>query len=511
MRTRTVPGAGAIGRWLLATVVAVVGLGFVTGTAVAAPTATPTPAAPGVPSTAEILGWTTDLVDLGPRRTGTPGGRRAADYVADHFRRFGLQDVHFEEATSYRWQAERHGLRVGGTAFDSFPSQHSFIGGPTWTGRFSTGPGGRSAELVDVGDGDASGFGGKDVRGKIVLFNLRFQVPNLLLALVMEHLFDPQLSLFTEPETVLQANPYLTNYVTALNRAQAAGAVGFVGVLADYFDSNRYHNEYYRRQPVTVPGLWVTAGVGAQIRSRLRDGQRQATIDLEGDRRAVTARTVVGALPGSSRETIMIQSHHDSIGPGAVEDATGTAEVLALAKRFGAEPAGRRRKTLLFTTFDSHFTGYQSHEAFVRKYLWARSTPYDIVANVTLEHIARNGRVKDGRLLVTDKPEPRGVFRGAGLATWPIVNQAIAEHGLDRTLTLSAATLGGMPTDADPIYRAGGVPTISLISGPVYMYDDLDTIDKVHVPSLRPVAAAFSQVVDRMDALSKAQLREPPH
>lgn len=466
----------------------------------------------GIPSGQEILGWTKDLVDLGPRRTGTPGGRRAADYVADHFRRFGLQDVHFELATSYRWDVARHGLRVDGRAYDSFPSAHSFTPAPTWTGSFSTGPGGRTAEVVDVGDGDAAEFSGKDVRGKIVVFNLRFQVPGLLLGLVMEHLFDPQLSLVTEAESMLQANPYITNYVAALGRAQAAGAVGFVGILADYFDSNRYHNEYYGRQLVKIPGLWVTRKVGDRMRAQLaQGGAHRATLQLDGDRRAVTARTVVGALPGASRETIMIQSHHDSIGPGAVEDGTGTAEVLALAKHFGRQPASTRRKTLLFTTFDSHFTGYQSHEAFIRKYVLERRTPYEIVANVTLEHIARNGRVRNGELLVTDRPEPRGVFRGAGLATWPIVNQAIAEHGLDRTITVSAATLGGMPTDADGIYRFGGVPTVSLISGPVYLYDDADTIDKVHVPSLRPVAAAFSQIVDRFDDLTREQLREPPH
>ncbi len=41
--------------------------------------------------------------------------------------------------------------------------------------------------------------------------------------------------------------PFLSNFTDVIPRLQAAGAVGFVGVLSDYFDSNRYFNENYRR------------------------------------------------------------------------------------------------------------------------------------------------------------------------------------------------------------------------------------------------------------------------
>ena len=63
----------------------------------------------------------------------------------------------------------------------------------------------------------------------------------------------------------------------------------------------------------------------------------------------------------------MVQSHHDSVGTGAVEDATGTAEVIALAEHYGRaakQPGYRpREKSLMFVTFDTHFTGYQAHQA----------------------------------------------------------------------------------------------------------------------------------------------------
>ena len=44
----------------------------------------------------------------------------------------------------------------------------------------------------------------------------------------------------------------------------------------------------------------------------------------------------------------MVQSHHDSVGPGAVEDASGSAEVIALAEHYGrlAAQGAVREKTL---------------------------------------------------------------------------------------------------------------------------------------------------------------------
>mgnify|MGYP006144332031 CR=1 FL=1 len=68
---------------------------------------------------------------------------------------------------------------------------------------------------------------------------------------------------------------------------------------------------------------------------------------------------------------------------------SGTASVLAQAQYFASQPPESREKTLLFATFDSHFTGYQGHMAFVDKYIVRQETPYRIVANITLEHVGK--------------------------------------------------------------------------------------------------------------------------
>lgn len=45
-----------------------------------------------------------------------------------------------------------------------------------------------------------------------------------------------------------------------------------------------------------------------------------------------------------------------------------------------------------------------------------------------------------------------------------------------------------------------GVPTASLISGPLYLYDEADTLDKIDRAQLVPVTRAFIDIIDAVDA-----------
>lgn len=492
------------GRSAAAVVVGVVGALLAGGLAGVAPSAHATPL-----SSPAIMSTVTDLVGMAPRATGSPGGRRAADYVQNRFRAAGLDRVYTEQTTSYDWTANDHRLSVGGQRVDAFPVSHSFV--PRGAGVNSTGPGGLDAPVVDIGSGKVDG---RDVRGKIVLFDLAFYLPTAGLLPLAEYINDPDGTRF-DAELMLTANPYLTSLESTVRAIQRAGAVGFVGVLRDYFNSNRYHNELYRKVAMTIPGMWVTRADGARLRHLLAGNGHRARIDLTVARRAVTARTVIGILEGRSRDTVMVQSHHDSIGPGAVEDATGTSEVIALADHYGREARVRKReKTLMFITFDTHFTGYQAHQAFVDKYLTRRATPWRIVANTTIEHVGKYARkTSSGRLVTTSLPEPKGLFENVSLPLKAQVATALSRRNVRATTMLNATPFRlakvGIPTDASFVLLAG-VPIVSFIAGPLYMYDDADTVDKVDRTQLVPVARFFIDVLDRLDSTPSAAIGLQP-
>lgn len=437
-----------------------------------------------------------DLVALSPRATGSPGGAAAAGYVEHRFAQAGL-DTQVLEVASYAWKAERHALTVGDTPIDCSPILHSGLESHTWTGAAEHRV---DAPVVDIGAGRVRGH---DVRGAIVLFDLTFDMTLAHTLPLTLFIHDPGRRVLRR-DVLRSRNPYVTSLARTMREAAAAGAIGVIGVLRDYPDSLGYHNEYYRRTLFPLPGVWVTRAGGEQLRAALTT-RASAALTLDIIRDEVISRTVIGVLAGTSTDTIMVQSHHDSVGAGAVEDASGTAEVIALAEHYGraAASGARRDKTLLFVTFDTHFTGYQAHQEFARRYVLSRSSPWNIVLNTTIEHIGlRAVEGADGGFHSTGETEPRGIFLNVNPAFTARIARAVRRNALHSTTLMGAAPLeffaGGIPTDAS-FTLVSGVPTVSLISGPLYLYDDVDTIDRIDVDQLAPVARFFADVIDDAD------------
>ncbi|VXB52705.1 conserved hypothetical protein [Microbacterium sp. 8M] len=452
-------------------------------------------------TTTQILATIEDLVALAPRATGSPGGAAAAAYVEERFSRAGLA-TEILEVPSFAWRATECRVEAGDAlAVPCSPILHSALPAHDWTGEVRHVV---EAPVVDIG---ADRVRRHDVRGTIVLFDLTFDMTLAHTLPLTLFLHDPGRRVLRR-DVLRSRNPYVTSLARTMRDAAAAGAVGVIGVLRDYPDSLGYHNEYYRRTLFRLPGAWVTRAGGARLRAALRRSPR-ATITLGVERSEVVSRTVIGVLPGSDRgtrdEAIMIQSHHDSVGDGAVEDASGAAEVIALAEQYAAESrAGRPpRKTLLFTSFDTHFTGYQAHREFARRHVLAPDARWRIVLNATIEHIGlRAVEGADGGFESTGETEPRGIFLNVSPAFTARIAGLIRRHRLHATSILGSGLLeffaGGIPTDASFTF-VSGVPTVSLISGPLYLYDDADTIDRIDVAQLEPVARFFADVVDDAD------------
>ncbi|MGH6648371.1 M28 family peptidase [Aquabacterium sp.] len=479
--------------------------------------ATPDPA---VPDSNEIFQWVNDITSFGVRSPGSPGSLGASQYVHDRFSEWGLQKVAFEEADTKVWSASKWGLTVEGQALACSPMQHTFHQGvPTV---FSTGPGGRQAELVYVGNGADSDFWFKDVRGKIVVANAKFGKKPLWL-------FKPFLLALQDTDKTFGwdynlVDPYAGGgFPDSYYRAMRKGAVGFVGVLNDYFDSHQYRNEAYRAydpgQAMAIPGLWMAPVAGSQLAERAKAGKLKAALTLEGQLAPKKGRAVVGYLPGMSDEIVLVESHHDSATTGATEDASGTASVMALARYFAKLPRSQRPRTLMFATMDTHFTDYAVHKAFIRRHL-LESNPLGekVVAVVTLEHIAQEWLPgKDKKPMTTGLVAPRALMVSTEIEGFKdIVVTAMKEHQLERSFAVSTALTQlvggepGLPADSSDFLRAG-VPVIALVGAPLYLYDDIDTPDKVAKDELGRVAQTFVDVVRKVSQLPSANFKRLPY
>ncbi|RZK99478.1 MAG: M28 family peptidase [Rubrivivax sp.] len=480
----------------------------------------PSAADPAVPGSDEIFQWVNDITSFGVRSPGSPGSLGASQYVHDRFSEWGLQSVAFEEAGTKVWSASKWGLTVDGQALACSPMQHTFHQGvPTV---FSTGTGGRQAELVYVGNGADSDFWFKDVRGKIVVANAKFGKKPLWL-------FKPFLLALQDTDKTFGwdynlVDPYAGGgFPDSYYRAMNKGAVGFIGVLNDYFDSHQYRNEAYRSydpgQAMRIPGLWLSPVAGGQLAERAQAGKLKAALTLEGQLAAQKGRAVVGYLPGMSDEIVLIESHHDSATTGATEDASGAASVMALARYFAQLPRSQRPRTLMFATMDTHFTDYAVHKAFAKRHL-VEGNPLGekVVAVVTLEHIAQEWVPgKDKKPVNTGRVAPRALMVSTEVDGFKdIVVTAMREHQLERSFAVSTALTQlvggepGLPADSSDFLRAG-VPVIALVGAPLYLYDDIDTPDKVAKDELGRVAQAFVDVVRKVSQLPSAHFKRLPY
>jgi hypothetical protein len=308
-------------------------------------------------------------------------------------------------------------------------------------------------------------------------------------------------------------------------RAMKGGALGFVGILVDYVDSHQYRNEAYASYKpggaMSMPALWMSPVQGAALVQQIKASGKQplqGRLDLEGQLSRQTGRGVYGYLPGMSEETVLIESHHDaSTTHGAVEDASGAAEVMALARYFGQFPKEARPRTLMFATMDTHFTDYAVHKAFARNHLAVGNPSGDkVVAVVTVEHIGNEFlKGPDGGWRATGRVVPHALMVSTEIKGFKdIAVNAMKRFGLERTFAVSTSlaslvTGGTLPADSDDFWNAG-LPLIAFVGAPLYLYDEADTLDKVARQDLNRVARAFATVVQQVSALPSANFKRLP-
>jgi len=477
------------------------------------------------PSTDRMLARIAYLSGLGHRKTGTPQGRQSAEYIADAFRGAGLSPVTIERAPTPCPTVHTQSLAFDGRSIECFWVNGTGRQAPLGRFRSEIAAG---TEIVYLGAGWESDFDQVDVAGKVVVCDIYFH-PSLTSTFLdinpRAEFFDPDDSLF-EPRNkfdIYAPNNWPNNYF----KAQQLGAAGFVGALQNYMDCYNYNEDYTDNgkalgvDGMEIPAVWVSRSDGAEmartIEAAVSFSDLSLTVDVEYEMK--DALNVVGVLPGLSAETILVHSHHDAVFAGAVQDASGIAEVIALAEFFGGLPIEDRGKTMMFAATDTHFTDYVGHEAF----LGAREQAGDdIVLDLCIEHIGKEVELtQDNHAVETGLVEPRIVYVADESGLLEVVKEAFAKHRLSRTIfaPVSVPPEGAavepyefrpdeVMTDAYAFAEAG-IPVVSLIGCQMYLFHPSDTIERIAVDQLRPVGMAFAEIAAAAHALGPQEARDP--
>jgi hypothetical protein len=437
------------------------------------------------------------------RASGTPGGERAARYLIDAFREAGLRpgrDSGYALEFAVPARVALDGENALGLAG---PASRSFAVDTDWIPMGGSAAGEVEGEVVFVGYGISApdlgydDYRDIDVSGRIVL------------------------ALGGEPRRNDPASPfaraYLGGYGQRLHKARAAAAHGARALLlvarpdgADTLPSLLDGRATGGILTAAVTRATAEAMLGAsgldmaRLRQRIDAGLAPASQALPGVRVRLTVRLVrttgvsaniVGILPGTdpvlAREAVVVGAHYDHLGrtgegaldpeqrtaihPGADDNASGTAAVLALARAFAA--AGGASRTLVFALFAGEELGFVGSSAYLREPV------VPLARTVAMVNLDMVGRMREHRLYVG------GLDSGRGLEA--IVAGAAA--GLD--LRLEQRPSPYAPSDHLSFYQRR-VPVLFFHTGVHEDYHrSTDTWDRINADGLARVVVMAERVI----------------
>ncbi len=466
--------------------------GLLLGCAGGNPFGAPLPAAPPFDAAAieADISWLADDARAG-RGVGSLGLAQSAAYIGSGFRSAGFEPggddgsflARFEMPNSVEVIDARLALAgkplVRGTDFDAFLTSAS---------------GSVASELVFAGYGITApehgydDYAGIDVEGAIVL--LIADRPNI------------ELGNGSGSPSFLRRS-----YKFANAKKHGAAAVLLVPSLPDAEDlPGNAGNE--SNNPTTQAGGVIAIGVsravadrifpttgpalselqerieatGQPMSMRIEDSTQpvMAEVTVEVERKVGTVANVLaireGADPKLRHEAVVVGAHYDGLGHGdfgslapdrrgevhngADDNASGAAGLLALARAFGRQPAGRR--TLVLAAFAGEEVGLVGSAQYVRNPLISLK---DTVAMVNMDMI---GRLRDGKLVVFGV-ETSSAFAG-------LVGRAA--RGIPLHAELSA---GGYSASDQTSFYARDIPVLFFFTGSHSEYhtpdDDSDQIN----------------------------------
>ncbi len=241
--------------------------------------------------------------------------------------------------------------------------------------------------------------------------------------------------------------------------------------ILTYFENMPPMSEIWPNPP-KAPMVWISGNDAQQLIELLENGQVEVELRLMARTESRMSRNVVACLPGESDEMIVVNAHHDSmLTPGAVDDASGVAVVLEVARVLSTE---NLQRTVLFTTFSGEELGLLGSADFVGKHRDSR-----IIASITFDCI---GAGPDNGLRIG--------LEGSTTEWLDAYVQEVAENLGFYAKSESQEVIGGT-TDHESFVRAGFSATWVYwvdperegdIFGPVHtLGDNLDAIDEVRL------------------------------
>lgn len=490
----------------------------------AATRAEPEPAFDAERARAEV-GWLADPARTG-RGVGTPGAAQAADWIAARFREAGLAPA-YDAGYLQRFEAPFRATLGEGNAL-AVASSRGELERDFLPFDFSD-DGTVEAEVVFAGHGITApavghdDYAGLDVKGKIVLVAQDFPRES------------DAASPFRDPRHYRFAE-----WRYKATNAREHGAAALIGVRDVWAEDHGGADDLppWRGQVSSRAGIVaarVTAAAlardGVDVRALAAPGEAdgkphsrplgvRARLEVRVLHERATTANVVAILPGRdpavAGECVVVGAHHDHLGlggdsslaperlgtvhPGADDNASGVAALLAVARAFAADDPPRR--TVLFAAFGAEELGILGSSELAQH----PPPPCPTERMQLMVNLDMVGRPGAGKVYVDGADTARGLRD---------LVKALAERAPRLPLQLAFGEGDGYgPSDHTSFY-ARDVPVLFLFTGPHADYHrPSDTPDKIDGAGLAAVARlayrAAREAAERDGRLEVVRTASPP-
>ena len=154
--------------------------------------------------------------------------------------------------------------------------------------------------------------------------------------------------------------------------------------------------------PTDFPLITMSKSTGEELLNAFANEDARIAWDLEVDNDGErTIRVPCGTHYGKTEELLIVGAHHDTVynGPGAVDDTSGTASVLEMARQFSTiiNQSGQADRTIKFCTWGGEEEGLWGSTSWVASRVSELSANLRLYVNLDMNHADKEFR-ENGRL-----------------------------------------------------------------------------------------------------------------
>ena len=403
------------------------------------------------------------------RITGTKYDKMTTELMADEFSKLGLKVTRQAFTVKELWYpthwegSYRAGSRTG-PLLTLFPINETK----------PTPAAGITAEAIWVGVGAAPDLLGRDLKGKAVIVYSTF-VPG-----GRSHSASDRAGLF--------------NSDTLATKAGAAMIINVIAVPGN----GQFNPEGAPMGPDAVPTLTISQDEGFLLRDLLATGQKvQISLKLDiAMRENLPSQNVYAVLPGASDEEVMVMAHTDGFFQGAMDNASGMATAIDIARHYAAIPQAQRPRTMVFVATPDHHHGETGRDLMIKSHDWSR-----VAVVLNAEHTSQTLLyMYNADLMTSNAISARRWFASGSAEFQQLVKKTFQDFNV--SVYKVPETRAGGSLGAVSAYA----PSFHIIDHVIY-HTSLDTPELVPAVGLGYSERAFLKVIDETNKMTMGQIR----